>query len=185
MISIRTGAQREASSTLDHPIEHLSACHRRIEQRLTTLDRAAAVLATRREEALQAIHNAFAFLDSNGVLHTEDEEKSLFPRLRGKLHPVQEELVAALEADHAVAHELYASLRLAVDQIATSPDFDEPAALQYASLVSRFSAFYRRHISIEDSQLAEISKAVLTGRELAEISVEMKRRRGWSEPDGQ
>jgi hypothetical protein len=75
--------QKHASPpVVDGPLEHLSACHRRIEHRLDVLQRASDLLAERAEEALQAISNSLRFMDTSGLLHTVDEEESLFPRLR-------------------------------------------------------------------------------------------------------
>lgn len=178
MISIATGPAKSEGATLDRPLEHLSACHRRIEQRLDTLERAIPVLWERREEALHAIRNAFAFLDGNGTLHTEDEEASLFPRLAGKLSPAEAALVAALEADHRAAHTLYGELRLVARQLEESPVRREALEADYSDIVSRFCALYRRHIQQEDSQLIAMSRAVLSEEQLAEIAVEMKARRG-------
>jgi len=79
MIQIKTAGTAGESTTLDAPLEHLMACHRRIEERLATLERAGAALESRRDEALGAIRAAFAFMDSNGAIHTRDEEESLFP----------------------------------------------------------------------------------------------------------
>ena len=73
------------AATIDSPIEHLTACHRRIEQRLETLVNAAGHIPTNRTSALGAVKSSLHFLDTSGVLHTEDEELSLFPRLRPKL----------------------------------------------------------------------------------------------------
>jgi len=178
MISILSAGQTTASATLDQPIEHLAACHRRIEQRLETLERAAAALDTQRDEALQAIRNAFAFLDSNGALHTRDEEESLFPRLRGKLTVEQESLLTSLESDHQLARHLDSSLRLIVDQLASSSTPTPALTGELHDLTARFCALYRRHIAVEDSQLAAVSRALLTPAELTAISAEMRHRRG-------
>ena len=63
------------ANTLDSPVEHLLACHRRIEQKLETLARA---VEANHDEALARV---FHFFDTNGLLHTQDEEESIFPRL--------------------------------------------------------------------------------------------------------
>lgn len=83
MIQIRSGTGGGELSTPDAPLEHLMACHRRIEERLATFERAGEALVERREEALKAIRSAFAFMESNGAMRTWDEEESVFPRLRG------------------------------------------------------------------------------------------------------
>jgi hypothetical protein len=58
-------------ATIDRPIEHLTACHRRIEDCLATLERAGEWLASedqkRKTEAMQAIAAALRFLDSSGA----------------------------------------------------------------------------------------------------------------------
>ena len=184
MISIRCTTEAKAGTTLDQPLDHLSACHRRIEQRLDTLERAAPVLWERREEALQAIRNAFTFLDGNGALHTEDEEASLFPRLEPKLDAGQAAFVAELEAEHEAAHELYGALREVAARVEAAAEPDAGLEAEYARVVGEFCALYRRHIQNEDSRLIELSRAVLSGEELAAIGAEMKARRGLSGAGG-
>src|SRR5947208_5826795 len=93
----------ESAATLDQPIEHLVACHRRIEQRLATLERAAGELDGRENAARDAIAAAIRFMDTNGAWHTEDEEMSLFPRLRPYLTPDELAFVDSLEAQHREA----------------------------------------------------------------------------------
>jgi hemerythrin-like domain-containing protein len=158
------GAKR---ATIDEPLEHLMACHRRIEERLETLERASEHLEDRTEEALGAFRSAFAFLDSSGALHTADEEESLFPRLVAALEPGERSYLAGLEHDHTEAHRIYAELKVSLDR---------PAQARH--LVERLCALYRAHIASEDSVLQEYAKAHLTSGQLAEIAREMKDRRG-------
>lgn len=56
--------------------EFLMARHRRIEQRLAAMERAAAALGASREEALAALEAALAFLDTSGALHTETKKRA-------------------------------------------------------------------------------------------------------------
>ena len=100
-----------SAATIDTPIEHLMTCRRRIEQRLDTLVLAAAHLESNRTAALEAIRKSFEFLDTSGALHTEDEEGSLFPRLRPTLLSPELAFVDSLEAQHAQAGALYAQLK--------------------------------------------------------------------------
>jgi iron-sulfur cluster repair protein YtfE (RIC family) len=178
MIGITIGGPKGKAATLDQPLEHLMACHRRIEERLDTLERAGRFLWERREEALEAIRNAFAFLDRNGVMHTEDEEQSVFPRLQGKLGAEQAALVQDLESDHQLAEATYAELKTIVEQVTAAPERNEELRSEYTSVVADLCGLYRRHIAREDTELIEIGSTVLTAAELAEIAVEMKRRRG-------
>lgn len=159
------GAQRRAS--MDAPLEHLMACHRRIEERLRTLERAAEKLEESTEEALGAFRSAFAFLDSSGALHTADEEESLFPRLMRALEPGERSYLAGLEHDHSEAHRIYTELKASLGQ---------PARAR--CLVERLCALYRAHIESEDSILQDYARVHLDEKQLSEIAREMKNRRG-------
>lgn len=179
---VRIGAP--PASTLDTPLEHLVACHRRIEQRLGTLVKAADYFEKDRAAAFAAIRASFDFLDSNGVLHTEDEEHSLFPRLRPKLagdseaHARDLELVAALEAEHDGAEAVLEEVKGLAAQLeagATSP----PAELieRYRAAAQQLKALYDAHIKVEDTVLMPLAGRLLEPAEVAEISSEMRQRR--------
>lgn len=98
-------------ATIDSPIPHLMACHRRIEQRLDTLVNAAAHILTDRAAALDAIRKSLYFPDTSGALHREDEEASLFPCLRQKLSPAEIRFIDSLEAQHVEAGSIYSELK--------------------------------------------------------------------------
>ena len=165
-------------ATLDRPLDHLLACHRRIEERLESLERAAAHLDDRRDEACQAIENSFRFLDSSGVLHTADEEESIFPRFTGALTIEEKAFVEGLELQHQETEKVYGELKrfyLAWKDSAPSA----PAAKdRFRSLVARLCDLYRSHIAAEDTQLVPIGRRVLDAEQLAAIATEMKARRG-------
>ena len=160
--------------TLSRPVEHLMACHRRIEERLETLERVAEHGAARPEEAKAALANALHFMDTSGVLHTADEEESLFPRLMPKLERGEKSFVAGLEHDHTEAHRLYTELK----QLAADPVFDA----RFASVVDRLAALYRAHIAKEDEILTAMAREKLTEQELSEVSREMVARRRSADP---
>lgn len=159
----------EQGATLSRPLDHLKACHRRIGERLDTLERIAAHIGTNREEAVDALHRVFAFLDSSGALHTADEEESVFPRLTPKLERAEMSFVAGLEHDHTTAHQLYTELK----RLAAAEDFGPP----FQSVIERLVAHYRKHIAKEDEVLDSLCREKLTPPELAEISEEMAARR--------
>jgi iron-sulfur cluster repair protein YtfE (RIC family) len=159
----------EQGDTLSRPLDHLKACHRRIEERLDTLERIAAHVHTNREEAVEALLRVFAFLDSSGALHTADEEESVFPRLTPKLERAEMSFVAGLEHDHTTAHQLYTELK----RLAAAGDFGAP----FRGVVERLVAHYRNHIAKEDEVLDSMCREKLTPPELAVISEEMVARR--------
>jgi len=160
---------RGGPATIDHPIEHLLACHDRIEERLKVLERAAEHLESRPEEARAALQACFRYFETSGVLHTADEEESVFPRMRGRISAQEEEYLAlaGLEAQHREADALYAELRQGPGDVARHRD-----------VVARFCALYREHIATENRDLVEAARRVLREGELHAIAGEMKRRRG-------
>jgi hemerythrin-like domain-containing protein len=159
-------------ATIDRPIEHLTACHRRIEDRLATLERAGEWLAlqdeTKKTEALQAIASAVRFLDSSGVMHTVDEESSLFPRLLPQLDPAERDYVESLERQHREVDQAYAELKSAFD----ARDLD-----RYRAAAARVAGLYREHIASEDRVLTAMATRHLSAADLDAIAAEMRARR--------
>jgi hemerythrin-like domain-containing protein len=171
------------SAKLDAPVEHLMACHRRIEQRLDTLVAAAGHLQNDRQQALDAIAKSIRFLDSNGVMHTEDEEESLFPRLRPKLSREEIAYVDSLEAQHRQADDVYAKLKAAVGKANGAERIPDELRSEYLDCAQRLRALYRDHIQSEDSVLTGLAKRSLTATDLEGITAEMRERRGQTKID--
>lgn len=157
----------------EHIEQFLMACHRRIEHRLDTLERAAQTIPLRPEEAIAALQSALQFLDSSGVLHTEDEEDSIFPRLRARMDPGERVYLAQLEHDHAEAGAIHRRLRQLVHEAAMGKV--DAAAIQGA--VERLTFLYRRHIASEDSTLVEYASRLLPPEDREAIAREMRARR--------
>ncbi|MFN0106285.1 MAG: hemerythrin domain-containing protein [Bryobacteraceae bacterium] len=173
MISIRTAP---AVATLDSPVDHLAACHRRIEERLDTLERVAPHLQARPEEALAAIQTAFRFFDSSGVNHTADEEQSFFPRLAAHITAEERRFLSDLQIEHTRAEGLYDELKAHVASMASPPT--AACQIRYTELAAALCALYRQHIRNEDARFPAIVARTLPPAGLEAISVEMKRRRG-------
>ena len=164
----------EPATTLDTPIEHLMACHRRIEDRLTSLERAACLLRESPDAAAHAIHAAIGFLDSNGVMHTADEELSLFPRLRPRLSETERAYVDSLEHQHREAELVYEELKAIVARLAQVSDEDAQALRE---LAGRLRGLYLKHIRSEDAILTALARRSLDPHDLTAIATEMKGRR--------
>lgn len=164
------------STTLDRPLDHLVACHRRIEDKLCVLERALAHMEDRREDALYACHSTFAFLDSAGVLHTEDEEESVFPRIR--FHATANELayLDALESQHREVEACLTKLKSLTKQLERDPAPPD-AREAFAQTVVKLANLYRAHMASENEVLTEIGRARLDEVALAEIAFEMRLRR--------
>ena len=168
-------AKREPGDTLDRPLEHLVACHRRIEERLATLELAADHFSLRRQEALDAAASCFRFFDSNGAWHTEDEERSLFPRMRTRLSAEELAYLETLEQQHDEAEALYAEVKAHAGGVSAGIDGSEA---RYRETVQKLAAIYRAHIASEDEMLTALGRRVLDDAALRLISIEMKQRRG-------
>jgi hemerythrin-like domain-containing protein len=171
---IQIGSQTKASGIND-PLEHLTACHRRIEQRLDTLERAGAALETRPAEALDAIRNCIRFFDVAGHLHTVDEEESIFPLIRSRLTSSEAEFLNRLESDHQAAETVFGRLKDTVEQMGA--DVTPEMSQRFQELTHELCSIYRTHIASEDSTLMAILERVIREEERAALTEEMRRRR--------
>lgn len=173
MIEIRSSPPAVVSQS---PIDHLNACHRRIEERLQTLERIGPHLADKPDEARTALQAVFWFFDSSGATHTADEEDSFFPRLAPHLNPEEQQFLDDLELEHAKAEAIYDELKRHVSNMATPPTETEAAA--FNALAAELCTLYRQHIKNEDARFPAIAARVLSVQDLDAISKEMKQRRG-------
>ncbi len=97
-----------------NPLGLLVLCHERIEAQLNAIERAAEILSAGDTGSLTsvfaAVDAAGAHFAIAGVKHTEDEEVSLFPRLRERGGIAGEDALAAmaeLESQHRAAEKLH------------------------------------------------------------------------------
>lgn len=156
--------------SLSQPLDHLTACHRRIEERLDLFVRAGEAYESAPGEAIEAMHSACRFMDMSGELHTKDEEQSLFPRLAGHLNEEEERFVAGLEEDHRRAEALYAQLK---EAMASLPE----SLAGYQRIARAMRDIYAAHIAAEDEHLIALGRRTLTTGQLAEVAAEMRARR--------
>ncbi len=175
---IATKPGLEANPTLHRPTDHLIACHRRIEEQLDILERAAFQLPNRREEALMAMGNVFRFFESNGTWHTGDEEDSIFPRLRGRLKDSEVQLLDGLEMQHRQVTVLYADVEDFYTELVTLPIGRAEGVIEpLQNSIMRLRDLYRNHIADEDANLVPLIRERLDEDQLATIAAEMKLRR--------
>ena len=119
---VRSGpAAYEFVSRIEDPWQHILACHEQIERRLETLQNAAMMVGYSDGAMLQDAAAALAYevevLEAIDTLHTEDEEVSLFPRLRANLRDdvaVLEPLMLSLELQHQNERAAFEKLDAAV-----------------------------------------------------------------------
>ena len=159
----------------DEPLDHLVACHDRILTRLATLRRVGEALESNAPAALQALRNVIRFFDISGRLHTEDEEESVFPRLRARLTDEQIAYVNALESQHREKEAVYAELKSLAAELETG--VTAMRASRFRDLVAHLARLYESHIASENEILVELGRSRLTPEELAIIREEMRARR--------
>ena len=169
--------------SFDQPLGLLSDCHRRIEQFLDALIRVSHEappdeLSPRHREALQV---ALRYFELAAPKHTQDEEASLFPRLRDVETPEAREAMTkldALEADHVRADAAHAQvdvLGLRWLQEGRLPAEDRKRLLD---LLLELRELYRRHIAVEDNEVFPLAARVLTRDQVDQVGKEMAQRRG-------
>jgi|SRR5215831_18325494 len=159
--------------SFDDPVSVLAACHRKIEDRVTRLERAAAAPVS--PEARDVFAEVTRYFDGAGVRHTQDEEASIFPRLAGE---GIDALLASLEADHRAAEAIYLAVRTVIGRLGEAPSSDDDALR--ADLVEHARALaqaYREHIRREEAELFPFIRA-LEPAQLRAIGIEMRLRRG-------
>jgi hemerythrin-like domain-containing protein len=187
---VNLGAKPEHG--FDQPLGLLSDCHRRIENFLgmmiRVLARAAGGATALGPEEREALEAALKYFDVAAPRHTQDEEESLFPRLRASKHPSADAALArmqALEADHRRADAMHADVKELCRRWLDIGPLPAADSKRLGALLGELQQMYARHISLEDAELFPLAARVLNGDQLKEVGVEMARRRGLSMPRSQ
>jgi hemerythrin-like domain-containing protein len=174
---VTIGAKLE--SDFSDPLGLLHDCHRRIERFSAVL----AEIAVRRaggpltESERASLAAALRYFREAAPRHTEDEEVSLFPRLREASGEGLDAL-ERLETEHVTAQALHEELDLLGKRWLAENGLDAEAAARFREAAQRLEALYAAHIEVEDNELFPRARRVLSARNLAEIAGEMKARRG-------
>ena len=175
---VQIGALADAS--FDDPLRMLSDCHRRILSFASLLDRLAREFGGKPfdDSSRNAIAQALHYFRTSAPLHSEDEERSLFPRIESRLHPQLRTTLEELCADHRVAetrHERIEKLyRHWLSDRTLPPELVDELLTQTSLLL----ASYRSHIETEDRKLFPAAKSLLSPEEIAAIGQELAQRRG-------
>lgn len=163
------------------PTGLLSDCHRRIEMFLASLQRLAEVIdSPLTTEAHGALDTALRYFHEAAPKHTQDEEESLFPRLRKIQHPEIERTLStldALENDHRRADALHAEVHQLGLQCLEEGHLPIRDADRFRHAVSGLASIYAEHIRIEDNVVFPAAKRALSPSQKAAIASEMSSRR--------
>lgn len=163
------------------PTGLLSDCHRRIEMFLGSLRRVAEVIdSPLTTEARSALENALHYFHEAAPKHTEDEEESLFPRLRQIRNQEIESALSALDAlehDHRRADALHAEVHALGLQCLEKGHLPVHDAGRFRQAVDDLASIYGQHIRIEDDVIFPAAKRALSSSQKSSIANEMASRR--------
>jgi hemerythrin-like domain-containing protein len=155
----------------------LDACHRKTLEVVGALEALAA--AIERNEDTPALRQRAAdiagFLSSTARTHHEDEERHVFPALRGSADPAVVHAVLRLTQDHGWLEEDWLQLEPHVQAFALGYSSCDPAALTFG--VPVFAALYRDHIELEESLIYPEARARMKPGARREMGREMAARR--------
>jgi len=157
-------------------------CHRRMENFLSVLVKVGALhgrqLTGGERHALEA---ALRYFREGAPKHTEDEEQSLFPRLRSLRSPDMEPLLAyldGLEREHAAAERWRQELDQLGLQWLTAKTLPAAMAERFRLLTQELARLYQDHIAVEEQRVFPLVAARLPADELRVMGEEMEARRG-------
>jgi len=166
------------------PLRLLVHCHERIETQLSSLERAAEILRVGDRRSLTivfaAIDGAVAHFAVPGIKHTEDEEVSLFPRLRQHGGPAGTDVIAAmaeLESQHRSAEELHSEFDAFVVTLPRDGSADARELDCFGGLVASLTTLYRPHITLENNVVFPAAARILPAGEIQALGEEMRARR--------
>ena len=160
---------------MDDPFTQLERSHRRLEERLDDLTRASA--GERLD--VELVRDVAGFFARAVRRHEQDEEASLFPRLRlvrdaAELAPILERL--------AREHREHEALHAKLDAVIADLDAGKDARAALESVADALVRAYRTHIEEEERQLFPAARAALDSAATSAISEEMDARRGRRPP---
>jgi hemerythrin-like domain-containing protein len=166
------------------PVDHLYHCHERIERSLITIQNAVVGLRLAepilRTEAAGALDYELATLQLLTRLHEEDEEKSLFPRLKAKVgnaNKALNDLMAQSETQHRKNDQLFNQLAESIKVICAGPGTRADSAMdQLEKLVKELADLHGPHMNLEKEHIFTNLRQQLSADDLAAIQGEMKNR---------
>ena len=166
------------------PIDHLLHCHERIERSLITIQNAIVGLRLAdpvlRTEAAAALDYELATLQLLTSLHEQDEETSLFPRLRANLKDrpgVLQTMLPSFESQHRESDSLFNDLAQCSRQISSAPANRADVEMdRLESLVGKLAGIQRSHMAVEADAVLKNCRQYLSGQDLEEMQKEMRNR---------
>jgi hemerythrin-like domain-containing protein len=179
---------KKPESSFADPLGLLSDCHRRIEHFLGLL---ITVTAGARGGALSgeqrdALVTAGRYFRDAAPLHKEDEERSLFPRMRGSRDKQVHAALATieeLEEDHAVLDRGHVEVDALIERWMDEGSLPKSEVQRLVTVLDELRTIYERHIAIEDHDVFPLAGRALDAPAVAALGREMAARRGLKPTD--
>lgn len=174
----------------DEPLGLLSDCHRRIERFLEVLMHVCVARAGEepRADERAALERATEYFRAAAPRHTQDEEESLFPRLRAARDSQIEDALAQiqrLEADHEAASRKHEEVERLVKRWLDAGRLGRSELADLTRALGELQRLYSAHITIEDRQIFPLAAKVLSSEQIRALGVEMAQRRGLPSSEGE
>jgi len=158
----------------DEPLALLRACHKNI---LAHCDRLEALLVHINEqgiddEARKTARDIIRYFSSSVLLHHQDEEEDLFPRLNRQSLKIAE-LIQELKQEHKTLDQLWENI---VTELKPLPDnhFSD----DFLQATRDFCTLSRQHVNRENMEFLPLATSSLSQLDLGEIGESMAARRG-------
>lgn len=175
---IQIGQRREHD--FHEPLGLLQDCHRRIERFLGALQRVAEAGGPLGPAERHALEASLRYFREAAPHHTQDEEVSLFPRLRASADPRARTALARLgqlEADHVRAGALHAETEALFDRWLAEGTLPAEESARLRERMAELAGLYAAHIALEDAEVFPLAGEVLAPEELSALGREMASRR--------
>lgn len=171
-----------AEHGFDEPLALLSDCHRRIERFLEILRIVVkqAGDGTLNDEQRRAVETSLRYFHEAAPRHTQDEEESLFPRLRASSHPAAREALAAMESlheDHETANAAHDEVEKLYRHWLDQGSLNAAGRQKLTETLEKLSELYQPHIALEDSELFPMAAQALNAEQIHALGKEMAERR--------
>lgn len=168
-----------APTDFSDPLGMMIRCHDYIAHHCLTLRRLAHDLQAHGtdDRARRNAAEALRYFETEGRRHHEDEEFDLFPRLLSAAAARGEKKAATLIARLRSQHrDLDCSWQVVQEDLQRIVN-GEDAVLSVAA-VDRFDVVHSEHMRIEEEELMQLARSLLTPAELAALGEAMAARRG-------
>jgi hemerythrin-like domain-containing protein len=174
---VRIGERPSEPEREPDVVDSLLACHQRIRRFLTVAGRVGAG-GDPAPQVIEACGQIARYFREAMPLHVADEEDSIRPRLAGRAREIDRAL-SDMHEQHSAHEAALVELTSAADSVAADPE-DAAARARMAAAARALDALLAPHLDLEEAVILPAIRRLLSARELADIALEIRARRGRS-----